>query len=79
MTSLQPDNIDPITQKYNVSIKRFENIFQSGENVAGAPNPKNAQEVLVLNSNRLRMWARDWVCMTVVDIWVNILVVLTVF
>ncbi|EGG09923.1 uncharacterized protein MELLADRAFT_60895 [Melampsora larici-populina 98AG31] len=54
------DDVDTVTQKYNLLLKKFENIISSRENVAGAPNPANAQEVLVLNTDRIRMWARDW-------------------
>lgn len=57
----QAADVDPVTQKFNCLLKRFENISRLGENVAGAPNPSNAQEVLVLNTDRLWMWARDWV------------------
>ncbi|EGG07167.1 uncharacterized protein MELLADRAFT_86043 [Melampsora larici-populina 98AG31] len=53
-------DVDPVTQKYNLLMSKFENIFRSGENVGAAPNPTNLEEVLVLNTDRVRMWARDW-------------------
>ncbi|KAH9812066.1 hypothetical protein DFH28DRAFT_1177995 [Melampsora americana] len=59
MSSVSED-LDPVESKYLILMKRFESTFASGENIAAAVNPVNFAQVLLLNTARIRTWAKDW-------------------
>ncbi|EGG10772.1 uncharacterized protein MELLADRAFT_93477 [Melampsora larici-populina 98AG31] len=58
--STDSDALDPTERKYLILMTRFEAMFASGENIATAVNPANSAQVLLLNTSRIRTWAKDW-------------------
>ncbi|EGG00275.1 uncharacterized protein MELLADRAFT_112010 [Melampsora larici-populina 98AG31] len=54
------ERVHPTTKCYKILYAKFEEQFKAGENVVPFPNPANAQEVLPLNTGRIRIWADAW-------------------